>query len=79
MSAQQAAKRLDQRLRSYPWYMSVGVGATSGGEAIFVYVKSLRHRELTSLDEGWMGYPVFVRAVGAVKAGGRERTHSFAN
>jgi hypothetical protein len=69
MNAELAANRLDQTLRGQPWYMSVGVGATPDGEAIFVYVKSLRHRELSRLQDGWMGYPVKVRAVGTVSAG----------
>jgi hypothetical protein len=71
MNAESAANRLDQRLRGHPWYMSVGVGSTSDGEQIFVYVKSLRHRELNQLQlqDGWMGYPVKVRAVGTVSAG----------
>jgi hypothetical protein len=73
MTATKAAERLDERLRRYPWYMSVGVGATSEGEAIFVYVKSARHRELTSLRDGWMGYPVQVRAVGSIRAADRAR------
>jgi hypothetical protein len=69
MNAEFAANRLDQRLRGHRWYMSVGVGSTSDGEQIFVYVKSLRHRELNQLQDGWMGYPVKVRAVGTVSAG----------
>jgi hypothetical protein len=69
MNAEIAADRLDQTLRGRPWYMSVGVGSTAEGEAIFVYVKSLRHRELSRLQDGWMGFPVKVRAIGTVSAG----------
>jgi hypothetical protein len=68
MTAEQAAKSLDETFRKHPWYISVGVGATPDGEAIFVYVKSPRHRELTSLSAGWMGYPVLIRPVGSIRA-----------
>jgi hypothetical protein len=78
MTAEQAAQRLDDRLRGRHWYVSVGIGTTSAGEAIFVYVKSLRHRELTDLREGWMGYPVLVRAVGSIKAGTHRRQETAA-
>ena len=72
MTAEQAAKRLDERLRQYPWYMSIGVGDTADGEALFVYVKSIRHPELKALRDGWMGYRVEVRAVGSIRASGHE-------
>jgi hypothetical protein len=68
MTAEHAAKRLDEQLRGYPWYMSVGVGATPEGETIFVYVKSARHRELNNCSKGWMGYRVLVRAVGSIRS-----------
>jgi hypothetical protein len=62
-----AARALDERLRPYPWYLSIGVGNTDRGVALFVYVKAVRRRELHFLSRGWMGYPVFVRAVGSIK------------
>jgi hypothetical protein len=71
MIAELAAKRLDERLRKHPWYLFSGIGRTSDGEAIFVYVKSRRHRELSALKAGWMGYPVLIRAVGSVRAAQR--------
>jgi hypothetical protein len=73
MTAEEAAKRLDEVLRAHPWYLSVGVGAAPEGEAIFVYVKSVRHSELKSLSAGWMGYPVLIRAVGSIRAVQSER------
>jgi hypothetical protein len=79
MTAEHAAKRLDEQLRHYPWYMSVGVGATPEGEAIFVYVKSAKHPELKSLSTGWMGYRVLVRAVGSIRATEDEGRRSFAS
>jgi hypothetical protein len=78
MTVEQAAQQLEQRLRGYPWYISVGVGATTDGDAIFVYVKSLRHRELSSLKDKWMGFPVFVRATGTIRALGSKRSQAFA-
>jgi hypothetical protein len=73
MTAEQAAKRLDERLRHHSWYVSVGVGTTPKGEGIFVYVKSARHHELRSIAHGWMGYPILVRSVGSITAADRER------
>jgi hypothetical protein len=52
MTAEQAAKHLDERLRQYPWYVSVGVGEIANGKALFVYVKSLRHPQLKSKRPG---------------------------
>jgi hypothetical protein len=63
-----AARRLDERLRRCPWYLSIGAGAAAEGKAIFIYVKSSRHCELSRLARGWMGFPVFVRGVGAIRA-----------
>jgi hypothetical protein len=67
MSPEIAAHSLDEKLRPYPWYLSVGVGDTERGIALFVYVKSARHRELQVLSRGWMGYPVHIRPVGSIK------------
>jgi hypothetical protein len=67
MTAEHAAKRLDERLRRYPWYMSTGVGDTADGEVLFVYVRSTRHPQLKILADGWMGYRVLVRAVGSIR------------
>jgi hypothetical protein len=78
MTAEQAAQHLEQKLKAYPWYISIGVGATADGEAIFVYVKSSRHRELSSLENRWMGFPVFVRATGTIRALGSKRSQAFA-
>jgi hypothetical protein len=67
MSPDDAAGALDGRLRPFPWYLSVGVGQNDDGPMLFVYVKSARHRELSDLARGWMGYPVAVRATGAIR------------
>jgi hypothetical protein len=67
MTAEQAAYQLDQRLRRYSWYMSTGIGETSEGWALFVYVKTPRQPELGALKDGWMGYKVMIRSVGAVR------------
>jgi hypothetical protein len=68
MTAKQAAGQLDQHLRRYPWYMSTGIGETTDGQMLFVYVKSSRHPELGMIKDGWMGYKVMIRAVGSVRA-----------
>jgi hypothetical protein len=62
-----AARALDEKLRPYPWYLSIGIGNTERGVALFVYVKTVHRRELQFLSRGWMGYPVFVRPVGSIK------------
>ena len=63
------ALALDARLRDRPWYSSVGVGETDRGLTIFVYVRSARHRELTTLTrDGADGFPVIVRATGSIRA-----------
>jgi hypothetical protein len=68
VTADQAANQLEQRLKSFPWFISVGVGSIDDGDAIFLYVKSLRHRELRRLGNRWMGYPTVIRATGTIRA-----------
>jgi hypothetical protein len=64
----EAAHLLDRELRQYPWYLSTGVGSTEDGRPIlFVYTKTKRHRELSKLGQGWMGYRVIVRPVGSIR------------
>jgi hypothetical protein len=68
MTPEDAARALDMKLRPHPWYLSIGVGSNEkGNAAIYVYVKSRRHRELESLSEGWMGYDVVIRPVGSIR------------
>jgi hypothetical protein len=67
MTPENAACELDHQLRRYPWYLSIGIGDSGSGVALFVYVKSVHHKELQSLSHGWMGYPVIVRPVGSIK------------
>ena len=67
MTPEQAAHSLDEELRKYPWYLSVGVDNTPDDQTLFVYVKSAKRRELRSLSDGWMGYKVIIRPVGAIK------------
>lgn len=68
MGLQQAAIRLDATLRKFPWYLSVGIGRAEDEDVLYVYVKSLRHAELTQLSKGWEGHRVLVRPTGAVRA-----------
>jgi hypothetical protein len=79
MRPEDAARELDQKLRRYPWYLSVGVGDTERGVALFVYVKSARHHELEFLSHGWMGYPILVRPVGSIKPVARQGVASAQN
>jgi len=68
MNVEDAARALDKKLRPYPWYLSVGVGDTGAGrEALFVYVKSQRHKEIKSIANGWMGFEVVIRPVGSIR------------
>lgn len=62
-----AARRLDERLRGEPWYLSTGLGKVEELDAIFVYVKSARHRSLSELGNQWMGYRLVVRATGSIR------------
>jgi hypothetical protein len=68
MTPDQAASLLDKHLRKFPWYLSTGVGRTIEGDALFVYVKSAKHRELNSITPSWQGYRVVVRPVGSIRA-----------
>jgi hypothetical protein len=74
MTLQDAASQLDTQLRKYSWYLSVGIGTTQSGDTIFVYVKSLKHRELGNLAAGWQGYPVSIRQIGSIRAVEREES-----
>ena len=67
ISIEEASRRLSNLLRPQPWYVSVGVGETDEGEVIFLYVTTKRHRELSKLGKNWMGFPLVVEAVGAVR------------
>lgn len=64
---EEAARELDAELRPHRWFLSIGVGKGSAGDALFVYVKSKNHPELKGLEKGWRGYEVLVRAVGTVR------------
>ena len=69
MTPEKAAEQVNESLRLKPWYVSTGVGATHEGPTFFVYVKSGRHRELTTLERsGVAGFPVLVRVTGGLRA-----------
>ena len=69
MTPEKAAEQVDEKLRPKAWYVSTGVGATVDGPALFVYVKSGRHRELANLERsGVAGFPVLIRVTGGVRA-----------
>jgi hypothetical protein len=67
LDAERAAAQLDQKLRMKPWYVSVGVGDTDGGVALFLYVKSKRHRDILELGNSWLGYKLIVEPVGSIR------------
>jgi hypothetical protein len=64
---EEAARALDEKLRPFPWYISIGIGNTERGVALFVYVKTAHRKELQFLSHGWMGYPVLIRPVGSIR------------
>ncbi len=68
MTPDEAAQCLDAELRPNAWYSSIGVGDTDEGPALFVYVRTGRHRALSRLNQGWMGYKVIIRPVGRIQA-----------
>jgi hypothetical protein len=65
--AERAAAELDQKLRMKPWYISVGVGDTDKGVALFLYVKSKRHRDIIGLGNNWRGFRLIVQPVGSIR------------
>jgi len=74
MSPDLAAKALDRELRPYPWYIAVGVGnADDDQPALFLYVKSGRHRKLKEVSRGWCGFKVIVEVTGAMRPLKRKR------
>lgn len=69
MTPEAAALAIDQKLRKFAWYKTVGVGQTPSGLSIFIYVGSERHKELNELQrDGAHGYPVVVRRSGPIRA-----------
>ena len=74
MTPEQAAQALDKELRPYPWYITVGVGNVDENQlALFLYVKSGRHRKLNELSRGWHGFEVIVEVTGAMRPLKRKR------
>jgi hypothetical protein len=78
MTPEDAARLLDSKLRPHQWYLSIGVGNNeSGRPALFLYVKSTRHKELKSLTNRWMGYEVIVRPVGSIRPAANQHEVAF--
>jgi hypothetical protein len=67
MELHQAAERLYDELSNHRWFVSVGAGSVDEKEAIFVYVKSVRHAELSRLKSGYHGFPVVICRSGAIR------------
>lgn len=67
MSIEKAAESLNERLESHEWLTAVAVGELDFRDVIYVYVKSLRHKELDELKRnGWMGYEVVIEKIGTI-------------
>jgi hypothetical protein len=67
MNVQQAATELFDELSQRPWLTSVGVGELDGQEAIYVYVKSPRQKDIAALRGGYKGFPVIVEKTGTIR------------
>lgn len=67
MTVHEATSRLYDKLSHFPWFVSIGVGKSPDGDTIYVYVKTVRHRELDVLSGGFHGYPVIVEKSGVIK------------
>lgn len=67
MNVEEAANELYVSIRDRAWLVSVGVGSTLQGPAIFVYVKSATAPGVSSIAKTWRGYDVIVRATGSVR------------
>lgn len=66
MTATEAAEFLADEVSQFPWLVSVGVGTPNGKETLYVYVKSSRHRELNSIRDGYLGFPVIIENTGKI-------------
>ncbi len=73
MTVQDVTSKLFNELSSRPWFVSIGVGESQAGAVIYVYVKTLRHKELEELRSGYEGYPVVVERTGLVKISRQDR------
>jgi len=67
MTIQEATAKLFDELSHFPWFVSIGVGQARDGDTIYVYVKTVRHKELDFLRGGFQGYPVIVEKTGVIK------------
>jgi hypothetical protein len=69
MAIKEAAARLAAHLSNATWLTAVGVGEQDGKDCIYLYVKAPKKHEISFLNDGWEGFPVIVRKVGAFSAG----------
>jgi hypothetical protein len=65
MTIEEAADALQERLRGAPWLTAVGIGEYEGAPCIYLYVKSLKQADVSSLKDGWEGFHVVVRKAGS--------------
>ena len=65
VTPEEAAISLAKVLQHEPWFLTVGLGQETGGEAVlFVYAKSVKAARMTELRE-WKGYKVFIKSLTA--------------
>lgn len=60
----EAAKLLYASFSQFSWFKTVGAGKNK----IFIYVRSIGHKELVALSGRWMGYPVEIKIMGDIIA-----------
>ena len=65
LTVHDATERLFETLSHRPWFVSIGRGTVDGRDAIYLYVKTIRHKELDDLKKhGYHGVPVIVEKSG---------------
>ena len=59
MTIQEAANLLYEKIKDKAWYVAVGIGKTSEGDACLVmYVKDLLSPELKKYQDVWEDFPL---------------------
>ena len=68
MDIDNAAKLLQSKLLTCPWFTAVGIGQEKGQEAIVLYVTSPQLAKQQFPESTWYGFPVVIRKMGAPRA-----------
>ncbi len=69
---EEAARQLNNTLRSHRWFFAVGVGVNEGKPALFVYVTRKKGLGLPLAKE-FNGFPVVTRKTGRPRIGDNPR------